>query len=256
MTLLHFNHLITFLKSLKIKISDECKYVLKEKHKDISLSTDKFLNKEITSFLQANSTFPILSEESIKQIDFYGHDDYFWILDPLDGTLNYFRSIPISCISIALWHSKKPIIGIIYNLNQEEIFVGVTETSELSDRIGAWLNDDSISVSEIQNKNQGIICTGFPSWRNYGTESILNFVKKVQAWKKVRLIGSAALSLAWVASGRTDAYMEEDIRIWDVAAGLTLVKAAGGEIYFKANKHPNFVTAIATNGKISVEELL
>ena len=79
---------------------------------------------------------------------------------------------------------------------------------------------------------------------------------KIKNWKKIRAIGSAALSLTWVARGWADAYIEEDIRIWDVAAGLGLVLAAGGEIYLKENEQPNFVTAIATNGKISVKDLL
>ena len=76
-------------------------------------------------------------------------------------------------------------------------------------------------------------------------------------WKKVRLFGSAALSLAWVACGRCDAYVEEDIRIWDVAAGLAIVKAAGGEVNVGVNKkRKNYVTAVATNGKIKVGDVL
>ena len=230
--------------------------VLSEINKDISLSTDKYLDKEITTFLQSNSPYPVLSEESGKQSDFRDYDDYFWVIDPLDGTLNYSRSIPISCISIALWQRQNPIIGVIYDFYHDEMFTGVVEKNEITGKPGAWLNDKSIMTAHVQDKSQGVICTGFPSWRDYGTKGLLEFVRKVQDWKKVRLIGSAALSLAWVACGRVDAYTEEDIRIWDVAAGLAIVNAAGGNIYFKANERSNFVSIIATNCSISIKYLL
>ena len=159
------------------------------------------------------------------------------------------------CISLALWKKKQPVLGIIYDFNHDETFIGVNEKSEIYEEVGAWLNGHLITVSKIQKKTQGVICTGFPSKRNYKKDSLDEFVKRIQEWKKVRLIGSAALSLAWVACGRADAYIEEDIRIWDIAAGLAIVKAAGGEVYFQAGEKPNFVTAIATNGHISLGEL-
>jgi myo-inositol-1(or 4)-monophosphatase len=249
------NDLTAYLEKIRNSLITDKRSILSEIQKDISLSTDKFLDKEITTFLQSNFPYPILSEESGKQVDFRDYDDYFWIIDPLDGTLNYSRSIPISCISIALWQKQNPIIGIIYDFYHEEMFIGVTGKTPIHGKTGAWLNQQVLTTSDIDNKEQGVICTGFPSWRNYGTESLLSFVKKVQDWKKVRLIGSAALSMAWVACGRVDAYMEEDIRIWDVAAGLAIVKAAGGNIYFKANERSNFVTTIAANKYISIIEL-
>lgn len=248
--------LTSFLETLKSRIKEEIKITLIDKNKDISLSTDKFINRELISFLKANTTFPILSEESENQANFLQFNDHFWIVDPLDGTLNYSRSIPISCISIALWKGVKPIIGVIYDFLRDEMFIGVAKKSEFAKEVGAWLNNIPIITSEVKSKSDGVIATGFPSWRDYGTKSIAQFVTKVQQWKKVRLLGSAALSLAWVASGRMDAYVEEDIRIWDVAAGLSLVKAAGGEVFLKVNNRPNFVTAVATNGKISCEELV
>lgn len=250
------DHLAAHLKGIRARLMMEKKSILAEIQKDISLSTDKYLDKEISLCLKSNSPYPVLSEESGKQRNFCEFDDYFWIIDPLDGTLNYSRSIPISCISIALWQRQRPVIGIIYDFYHDEIFTGVVEKTPIHGKGGAWLNGEPIMTAHIRDKTRGIICTGFPSWRDYGTESLSRFVKKVQDWKKVRLIGSAALSLAWVACGRVDAYMEEDIRIWDVAAGLALVKAAGGNVYFKANERSNFVTAIATNKNISIKELL
>lgn len=250
------NHFIIYIKKLREGVQYDSKTSLSSIKKDISLSTDKYLDKEITTFLQSNFPYLVLSEESGKQSDFRDYDDYFWIIDPLDGTLNYSRSIPISCISVALWQKQNPILGIIYDFYHDEMFTGVVEKTEITGNVGAWLNGKPVTTAPVATKAQGVICTGFPSWRDYGSESLLNFVKKVREWKKVRLIGSAALSLAWVACGRVDAYMEEDIRIWDVAAGLALVKAAGGNIYYKANKRPNFVTTVATCKTISINQLL
>jgi len=250
------NDLTAHLEKIRNSLITDKRSILSEIQKDISLSTDKYLHTEITNFLQSDFPYPILSEEVEQQSDFREFADYFWIIDPLDGTLNYSRSIPISCISIALWQKQNPIIGIIYDFYHDEMFSGAAEQSPIHGKVGAWLNNEPIMTAHVPDKSQGVICTGFPSWRDYGTEGLLEFVKKVQDWKKVRLIGSAALSLAWVACGRVDAYMEEDIRIWDVAAGLAIVKAAGGNIYFKANERSNFVTTIATNRHISIKELM
>ena len=104
-----------------------------------------------------------------------------------------------------------------------------------------------IKVSKIDKKEEAVICTGFPSGRKYDAGSLHAFIKRIIGWKKVRLLGSAALSLAWLGSGRVEAYIEEDIRIWDVAAGLAIVKAAGGEIEFQIRKEKNFVTVKAKN---------
>ncbi|MCK5056914.1 MAG: inositol monophosphatase [Candidatus Aminicenantes bacterium] len=253
---MNLTQLAAFLKDLKAELGSDSRTTLSQVNKDISLSTDKHLHKEITNFLDAGSPYPVLSEEGGEQVDFREYSGYFWIIDPLDGTLNYSRSIPMYCISIALWCKQEPIVGIIYDIYHDEMFTGVVKESEICNKKGAWLNEKTIDTSPVESKNQGVICTGFPSWRDYGTDSLTRFVRKVQEWKKVRMIGSAALSLTWVACGRAEAYMEEDIRIWDVAAGLAIVKAAGGEIYFKASERTNFITAAAVNRYIPMKEIL
>lgn len=246
----------SFLREKRGELLDLPVQICEEADKDISIMADKLLHKEITGFLGSVSDHPVLSEEAEAPTDFRDFTGFYWIVDPLDGSLNFSRTIPISCVSLALWKGGSPVAGVIYDFNRDEMFTGVVEISEESPRLGAWLNDKEIRVSDVMDKSRGVVSTGFPSYRDYGTESISGFVKKVQEWKKVRMIGSAALSLAWVASGRVDAYMEEDVRIWDVAAGLALVKAAGGEIYFKAAERQNFLTVAATNGKIPAGELL
>lgn len=242
-------NIIEFLKKDIYTYCISCKpEVLSEEKKDIKISADKELNKRIVTFLKENFNYPILSEESENNLVYGKYDDPIWIIDPLDGSLNYSRGIPIYCISIALWEKDTPVVGIIFDIERNELYYTIDNCTK------AFLNGKEISVSNTVIKNKGIICTGFPSWRNYDKESLMNFVKKVQSWKKVRLLGSAAVSLAWVAAGRTDAYLEEDIRIWDVAAGMALVKAAGGKINLDKRDRDNFVMAFAWNGKIPIEE--
>jgi myo-inositol-1(or 4)-monophosphatase len=247
--------LIRCIKAMANKYKEIPPHILNENKKDISVSLDKILHTNITGFIQSGSKFPILSEEGESKIDFRECEDYFWILDPLDGSLNYSRRIPMYCISLGLWKNRKPIVGIIFDFDRDELYVGVSEKSELCNTTGAWLNEKPVSPSTISHRSKGVICTGFPSWRHYGVKSILKFVEQVRKGKKIRLVGSAALSLAWVACGKVDAYLEEDIRIWDVAAGLALVKAAGGKFRIKPSRRSNFVTAIASNGRIDVSDI-
>ncbi|MBT6113895.1 MAG: inositol monophosphatase [Candidatus Marinimicrobia bacterium] len=243
-----YNELINYIVELGDSIKDSTAIIKSDNLKDIKLNLDAEINSKIILFLKKQFSYPILSEEETKQLSFNNYEDKVWIVDPLDGSLNFSRGIPISCISIALFNGGKHEFGCIYDFNRKELFV--------AEENNCILNKNKITTSNIKEKSKGILCTGFPSWRNYENESLNIFLHQIKDWKKVRAIGSAALSLAWVARGWVDAYMEEDIRIWDVAAGLTLVKAAGGGIFIKENNRTNFVTAIATNGHISVRELV
>jgi myo-inositol-1(or 4)-monophosphatase len=182
---------------------------------DTKLEAD--LTSEVAILDMLSKHYPVLSEEAGGTIAATGPT---WIVDPLDGTVNYSRGIPISCVSIALW-DKGPVLGVVYDFNRNEMFSGIVGE-------GAFLNDTEISVSKTVDRADAIMFTGFPAASSFDTEKLAGFVRLVQRYKKVRLLGSAALSLAYVASGRGDAYMEQRIRIWDVAAGVALVNAAGG----------------------------
>ena len=148
-------------------------------------------------------------------------------------------------VSIALWCSNNPILGVIYDLPRQVLYVG-------SVGFGARLDSTPIRVSSTDERSEAILATGFPTQRDYGTSSLAAFIARVQEFKKIRMIGSAVLSLAMVARGVFDAYYEEDIMIWDVAAGLALVAAAGGYVEVKAGNNPHSVTAKATNGRIRI----
>ncbi len=112
---------------------------------------------------------------------------------------------------------------------------------------GAWLNGMPIKVSDCIEENKAVLCTGFPISTDFSESGLLNFVKSIQVYKKVRLLGSAALSLAYVACGRADVYHEQDIAIWDVAAGVAIVKAAGGVAHFRPSRIANRLIVSAAN---------
>lgn len=200
-----------FLKSYKAE-------VIQNFGKDIKIDADIKAHKIILESLK-KSNIPILSEEDDNHN--FNTEDTKWVVDPLDGSINFLRDIPICAVSIGLIKHGEPILGVVYDFNREEIFSGIVGEK-------AWLNGENISVSNVQNKEEAVIMTGFSSYTDYTKEALEKYISLAQSFKKVRLIGSAALSLAYVASGRADAYYEKDIKIWDVVAGLALVKATGG----------------------------
>lgn len=188
--------------------------------KDIKLRADISSESIIKNIIVSQSKFPILAEES-------GYSEgtpseIYWVVDPLDGTANYSRGIPLCCVSIALIKNSIPVIGVIYDFNNDEIFEGSIKTHAL-------LNGKKIFVSSIRKNNEGIIITGLPNDTDYSDEAMIQMVKNFQNWRKVRMIGSAALASAYVASGKADLYMENKSYLWDVAAGAAIVNAAGGE---------------------------
>lgn len=198
------------------------KLVNKNEAKDIKLQADIESEKIILDILQTNFNYPILTEEAGEVGDFCTNGKY-WIIDPIDGTLNFSKDIPISCISIALYEKDEPILGVIYDFNRDEMFSGLVG-------VGAWLNEMSMQLSTVTEQSKAVIATGFPSYRSYEMDSLQQFISFVQGFKKVRLLGSAALSLAYVASGRCEVYSEEDIKLWDVAAGIAMIKSLGGYV--------------------------
>ena len=209
--------------------------VNKSESKDIKLQSDFDSENIVIKILRDNSDFDILSEEC-GYLKGKNSSKLKWIVDPLDGSLNFSRSLPLCCISIALWEENNPILGVIFDFNSNLLYSGIVGK-------GAWCNKLSISVSKVNKKSNSILCTGFPIYSSFKDENIINFISEIQEFKKVRLLGSAALSLAFVANGTVEAYKENNIAIWDVAAGLAIVKAAGGKIYFHFDNNVGNVSA-------------
>lgn len=190
--------------------------------KDIKLELDRLSEELIISRLTQYFEYSVLSEE-IGLTKSLEEGKPYWIVDPIDGTLNFSRNNPTSCVSIALWMGQEPILGVIYDFNKNELFSGYVGS-------GAWLNNTVLKQQSSKEKAQSILATGFPTYMSDDEETLEKFIYQIQEYKKIRMIGSAALSLAYVACGRFDAYMEDDIKLWDVAAGVAINKALNNEI--------------------------
>ena len=210
---------------------------------DLKLQADKRSEAILIKHLQKYSAFPILSEECGSVGD--TEENICWIIDPLDGTINYFRRIPFSCVSIGLWHGGKVILGVVYDFCRKEMFSGIIGQ-------GAWLNGSKIKVSGMRKKQGAILATGFPVKTDLSGKGIESFARDVRLYKKLRFIGAAALSLAYVAAGKFDAYAERDIMFWDIAGGIALVEAAGGKVIMKKASRINSYHISACNGNFKM----
>ena len=211
--------------------------------KDVKLASDVNSEKILKKFIESKSKFPILGEELGKSHDDLG--EIFWVLDPLDGTFNYSRNIPISCISIALVKNYEPILGVIYDFNNNDLYTGsITQK--------AMLNDKNINVSDIDKINQSVLLTGFPVKSDFSDQSLKNKIDDYQKYKKIRMIGSAAISCVYVASGRAEVYKEEDTNLWDIAAGVIIIRSAGGKADIKNLKDDFSLDIIASNKNLKI----
>ena len=210
--------------------------------KDIKTQADLNAEEVIISKLSA-TTYPILAEESGGVVS---KNSLHWLVDPLDGTMNFSRGFPMFAISIGLWNGLDPVLGVVLDVTRNDLYSGI-------DSVGAWKNGEPISVSETTKIGQSILATGFPVNRDFEDESILQFITRVQTFKKIRMIGSAALSLCMVACGKFDAYFEEDIMLWDVAGGAAIVNAAGGQCKIGTGNLENSVNLTAWNGNLELE---
>jgi fructose-1,6-bisphosphatase/inositol monophosphatase family enzyme len=210
--------------------------------RDIKIAADKRSEKVIADILLRGAPYSVLSEErGCIRNKKDRQQQIRWIVDPLDGSLNYYRGIPLGCVSIALWDGETPILGVIYDFNRKECFAGVVGGE-------ARLNGKIIKVSTVSKKSDAVLCTGFPSATDFSAPVLKGFVQDIRTYKKVRLLGSAALSLAYVACGRVDVYRENNIHLWDVAAGIAIVKSANGTCAYAhaGKKHQYNVSATNT----------
>lgn len=214
--------------------------ILTNELKDIKTLVDLKMNECILNELSSTG-FPILSEESDwrhNAVPLSG-----WIVDPLDGTLNFTRNFPWVGISIAFLVDGIPTHGFV-----KDIFNNISYAANLNG--GATKNGIAMNVSGESQLSKAILSTGFPSGANYETSELINFVSNVQVFKKIRALGSASLMLCLVAEGVFDVYYEKGIYLWDVAAGLALVKAAGGEYILKPMEVPFKYEVLASNSFI------
>ena len=214
---------------------DQPKAVLSETGRDIKLQADRDAEALILEALSA-SGHAVLAEESGEHGSVDSGEAY-WVVDPLDGTMNFSRNIPFCCVSIALCVNETPVLGVIHDFNHDDTFRGIVG-------VGAWNHDTPLHVSSVRDVDKAVLATGFPVNRSFDDDALRRFLDQSQQFKKVRMIGSAAMSLALVASGRAEVYTEEDIMLWDVAAGIALVRAAGGMADVQPSPHKKWARRV------------
>ena len=192
--------------------------ILLNEARDLKLQLDLDAENIIKDYISAHSDYSILGEETGLTDKL---EEYYWVIDPLDGTSNFLRGIPISCVSIALMHDLNPILGVIYDFNHKDLYFGHNESK-------AFINNKEMQVSSLSLKNESTLVTGIPAKTNYSDDEFHRLISTFQSWKKIRMIGSAAMAAVYVAAGKAETYQENGIFLWDIAAGAAIVNAAGG----------------------------
>lgn len=220
--------------------------VIEAEHgREVKIDADKRAEALILAALEKASPFPVISEEAGWVRAAARGERFAWAVDPLDGSVNYLRDYPHCAVSIALLDKGEPVLGVVDCFVMDERFTGLVGE-------GAWLNGRPIRVSTIADPAGGILQTGVPS--RASADSMALFEARLKSWRKVRMIGSAATALAYVAAGRAEAYRESGSMIWDVAGGCALVKAAGGEFRISGEALDQPLEVAAGNSYVALPE--
>ena len=211
---------------------------------DIKLDLDVRAQELITQMLLER--FPdhaIYGEEGIA-----GNQagDFQWIVDPIDGTVNFFHGIPHYCVSIALRERGEIVLGVIYDPSRDELWQVAKDGTPT-------LNGRPIAVSTRAQISDAVLSVGFSKTKTTIAAGLPLLEKYVKRARKCRLMGSAALDLAYVACGRFDAYIEQSVSLWDVAAGKILVETAGGKFEKTPREDtPDKISVVASSGRIDL----
>lgn len=214
--------------------------VIEAEHgREVKIGADKHAEDLVLAAISRESDYPIISEEAGWARSMQRGDRYVWAIDPLDGSVNYLRGYPHCAVSIALLDEGRPVLGVVDCFVTRERFTGAVG-------LGAWLNGAPMRVSTIENPAKGILQTGVPS--RASESSMQAFEQRLRTWQKVRMIGSAATALAYVAAGRAEGYRESGSMIWDVAAGCALVESAGGKVRIEGDALDQPLEVAASNG--------
>jgi myo-inositol-1(or 4)-monophosphatase len=173
-----------------------------------------------------------------------------WIIDPLDGTTNFIHGLPVYSISVALIEDSEPLLGVVHEINRDECFVAVKGK-------GATMNGTPISVSQATSLGESLLATGFPYYQFDALENYIDILRVfMHQTHGLRRMGSAAVDLAYVACGRFEGYFEYNLNAWDVAAGVLLVREAGGTVTnFAGGGNPIFDRQVIAGGEVHAEML-
>jgi myo-inositol-1(or 4)-monophosphatase len=198
-----------------------------ERHgaRDVVTAADREAEDLITRRLRAaRPGVPVIGEEGARGSKGEAPAGEAWIVDPLDGTVNFVQGIPLFAVSIGLVEDGRPILGVVHLPALDQTFWGAPGS-------GAFEGDKPISVSATPMLEEAIVATGFSYDRNeLEDDNFENLRHMVLRTRGIRRMGAAAIDLAYVASGRLDAFWELDLKPWDVAGGAAIIRAAGGEV--------------------------
>ena len=234
-------------KELKKFFNGTFKISNKEGINNLVTEADHAADKAIIAVIK--KAFPdhgIVSEETEE---FVSESEYKWIVDPIDGTVNFANGIPICCVSIGLEYKNAMLMGAVYNPIMDEFFFA--EKGE-----GATLNNNKISVSNKTEVLRSCLVTGFPyTYLDQPNGPLQVFERLIRRGIPVRRLGSAAIDLCWVAAGRFDGFYEHQLNAWDSAAGFLIVEEAGGKVTdLKGDTYSPYQPGIiATNGSLHDE---
>lgn len=213
---------------------------------EADLASEKLIIERIKSYYPKHS---ILAEESGNAV-VSGDSSWKWIIDPLDGTTNFAHGYPCFCVTLALEHEGKIVLGVTFDPTRNELFA--TERGQ-----GATLNNKPIRVSETEKLGDALLVTGFPynfKQKDNFARSLTNFLLQSRG---VRRDGSAAIDMAYVACGRFDGFWEEGLNPWDVAAGVLMIEEAGGRIsYYDGSPFSVYAPPICASNGLIHEEML
>lgn len=220
------------------------RFELKSNFRDLVTEFDRRAEEIIVSVIQQH--FPqhsILTEEgSVRPTN---TSPYQWIIDPLDGTTNFAHGFPFFAVSIAVYREDEALVGVVYNPIHDELFVG--EAGH-----GAYCNGQPMRVSQTETLQESLVMTGFPYDERLIPQHLAWWERFARKAQTLRRLGSSALALAYLAAGRADGYWELDLKPWDMAAAVLMVREAGGTVTDLRGRPLDLFAGevLATNGKI------
>ncbi len=229
--------------------NDDLKISNKEGINNLVTEADHAAEKAIIGAIKAEFPDHFILSEEVGEI--VSDSNVKWIIDPIDGTVNFASGIPLCCVSIGVEQNGEMIFGAVYNPFMNEMFFA-------EKGMGATLNNQRIEVSKKTQVKHSCLVTGFPyTYLDMPNGPLQVFEKLVRKGVPVRRIGSAAIDLCWVAAGRFEGFFEHSLSTWDTAAGYLIVEEAGGRVTdMDGNKYsPYQKKLVATNGLIH-DELL
>jgi myo-inositol-1(or 4)-monophosphatase len=242
---------ITLCRKVGAYVREEAKgfdhHIVEEKGlNDLVSYVDKTAEERIVKGLR--EILPVAGFITEEGTAGHNEEEYRWVVDPLDGTTNFTHGLPIYAVSIALMHRDVLVVGVVYEINKDEMFWAIKGK-------GAWLNSEPIKVSGRAKLSESLLATGFPYYNFEQMEAYLKILNEfMQSTHGLRRMGSAAVDLVYVACGRFEGFFEYNLNAWDVAAGSLIVKEAGGEVTdFKLGNNFLFNKEIIAGGKVLKE---